>query len=260
MGARDTLRPFIPNWLLEYWRDYREHIKGWEPYEGADVMKDIRDKYKHGGDLLDLFANNKGLIVHKWHHYIPLYERYLTPFRKRETRFLEIGVSAGGSLQMWRKYLGEKAIVFGVDIDPACQRFDGLAGRVRIGSQADKYFLESVVQEMGGIDVVLDDGSHQMAHIRASLECLFPLLSDSGIYIIEDLHSAYWRDFGGGYRAKDNFFSLVRDAVDDMHHWYHRRGIKLPGIGDYCSGIHIHDSMVVLEKNAVYQPVHSRIG
>lgn len=54
---------------------------------------------------------------------------------------------------------------------------------MRIGSQADKDFLGAVVKEMGGIDVVLDDGSHQMLHIIKSLSYLFPHLNDGGIYI-----------------------------------------------------------------------------
>jgi len=50
-----------------------------------------------------------------------------------------------------------------------------------MASQADRGFLESVVEEIEGVDVVLDDESHEMAHIRASLEYLFPHLSDGGI-------------------------------------------------------------------------------
>ena len=52
---------------------------------------------------------------------------------------------------------------------------------------------------MGGIDIVLDDGSHNMKDIIVSLESLFPMLNDGGVYMIEDLHTAYWRKFGGGY-------------------------------------------------------------
>ena len=48
---------------------------------------------------------------------------------------------------MWRKYFGEDAIIYGIDIDPECAQLDGIAGQVRIGSQADTAFLESVVAE-----------------------------------------------------------------------------------------------------------------
>jgi hypothetical protein len=127
-----------------------------------------------------------------------------------------------------------------------------------VDAQADQNFLEAVIAEMGGVDLVLDDGSHQMEHVRTSLKVLFPRLTDGGVYMIEDLHTSYWKEFGGGYGSKGNFFSYVRDLVDDIHHWYHRNGMKQSDISRSCSGIHIHDSLVVLEKNKVYQPVHSQ--
>lgn len=135
-----------------------------------------------------------------------------------------------------------------------------MAGQVRIGSQADAIFLQAVVKEMGGIDIVLDDGSHQMAHITDSLRVLFPQLNHGGIYLIEDLHTAYWRSFGGGYRTPHNFFHWLRRVVDDMHHWYHGEGLKESLVSQDCSAIHIHDSIVVLEKEKTYPPTHSQVA
>lgn len=227
---------------------------------GLNVKQDIVAKYGFDGELLDLFVENRGPAVHKWHHYIPIYDRYFSRFRGKKVRFLELGVSDGGSLQMWRKYFGEDAVIFGVDIDPRCENVNGIAGQVRIGSQDDPAFLGTVIDEMGGVDVILDDGSHRMNHIRSSLEILFPKLVDGGIYMIEDLHTAYWRRFGGGYRSKANFFNFVSELVEDMHHWYHMHKIKHPDISNNCSSIHIHDSIVILEKAKVYAPTHSVIG
>lgn len=228
--------------------------------EGADVAQDIRDKYGFDGDLLKLFAENKGVVVHKWHHYIPIYDRYFGPFRGTKVRFLEIGVNKGGSLQMWRRYFGEDATLFGIDINEDCAKFDGQAGQVRIGSQADPEFLNKVVDEMGGVDVVLDDGSHQMAHVRASFEILFPRLAENGVYMIEDLHTAYFPKYGGGYRSGDNFFRFIRELTDDMHRWYHKKGMRHPDLGGQFSGLHIHDSIAVIDKQPVHRPTHSRVG
>ena len=224
----------------------------------SDIKKDISGKYEHESELLEIFTTNKKFIVHKWHHYIPIYDRYFGSFRGKEIRFLEIGVSKGGSLQMWRKYFGDDAVIFGIDINPECGKFNGQAGQVRIGSQIDEIFLTSVIKEMGGVDIILDDGSHHMEHVPATLKYLFPHLSYGGIYMIEDLHTAYWESFGGGYRSKNNFFGFIMDVVDDIHHWYHAKGLKEATISTDCSGIHIHDSIVVLEKNKVYKPVHSQ--
>lgn len=81
-----------------------------------DIKTDIAEKYGYHGDLLDLFISNRGAAVHKWHHYIPIYDRYFSLFRGKQIRFLEIGVSDGGSLQLWRKYFGDQAIIYGIDI------------------------------------------------------------------------------------------------------------------------------------------------
>ena len=237
MSLKEIIKPFIPNLILEARK--RILLKRWEASdiginnfafnEEISVKKDISDKYGYSGDFVDLYAGNKD-SVRKWHHYIPLYDRYFSPFRGRNIRLLEIGVLDGGSLQMWRNYFGDDAIIFGIDIDSKCEKYNGLAGQVRIGSQDDKKFLESVIEEMGGIDIVLDDGSHHMDHIPASLKYLFPHLNESGIYMIEDLHTAYWRRFGGGYRSKKNFFRFIMDLVDDIHHWYHKKGLNQSAI------------------------------
>lgn len=229
-------------------------------FTGPDVAADIRAKYGFDGDLLEHFARNTGPVVHKWHHYIPLYDRYFAPFRGRPVRFLEIGVSKGGSLQLWRKYFGPEAVLFGIDIDPACAKFNGQPAQVRIGSQADPAFLAQVVAEMGGIDIVLDDGSHHMDHIRPTLEALFPRLAHGGLYMIEDLHTAYWPQFGGGVTEPRNFFNDVRQMIDDLHAWYHDAPAQVPALAGMVSGIHVHDSVLVIEKGAVHPPVHSKIG
>ncbi|MBJ6373261.1 class I SAM-dependent methyltransferase [Sedimentitalea arenosa] len=228
--------------------------------EGGDVAEDIRGKYGYDGDMLSVYAGNTGAVVHKWHHYIPIYDRYLARFRGTKVRFLEIGINKGGSLQMWRNYFGADAVIYGIDINEDCARFDGQAAQVRIGSQADPEFLNALVDEMGGLDLVLDDGSHRMPHVRASFETLFPHLSTNGVYMIEDLHTAYIEKYGGGYRSGANFFRFARELVDDMHRWYHRKGLRHPELGKFVSGLHIHDSIAVIEKDPVHRPVHSRVG
>ncbi|WP_299597025.1 class I SAM-dependent methyltransferase [uncultured Tateyamaria sp.] len=226
---------------------------------GADVRADIQDRYQFSGDLLEIYAEGADELVHKWHHYLPIYDRYFAPWRDRPLRFLEIGVSKGGSLSMWRRYFGAEAVIFGIDIDENCRAYDGIAGQVRIGSQADTGFLNDVVAEMGGVDVVLDDGSHVMEHIKASLDALLPQVTDGGIYMIEDLHTAYWPSWGGGVRAQDNFFNQIRTMIDDMHHWYHQNGQQHPHLAAHFTSIHIHDSICVLEKQTPQRPTHSQV-
>lgn len=262
MDIKAIIRRYTPKIILDARRRKYAHewVTSFEFDPTQDVRAAIQESYGHDGDLLDMFTRKEGAVVHKWHHYIPIYERYFSSFRGKKVRMLEIGVSEGGSLDLWRQYFGEDAVIFGIDIDDACARLNGVSAQVRVGSQIDLDFLESVVEEMGGVDIVLDDGSHHMAHVPKTLNHLFPHLSEGGIYMIEDLHTAYWRSYGGGYRARRNFFSSVLGIIDNMHHWYHLKGIDSSLIGKDCAGIHIHDSVAVFEKKSSIRPAHSRIG
>lgn len=214
------------------------------------------------GDIERAFFGHKGRIVDKWHHYLPAYDRYFAAFRaaRAPVRLLEIGVFLGGSIELWRSYFGPSARIFGVDVDPNCAQFDGESGSIRIGSQDDAAFLTRVVGEMGGLDIVIDDGSHRAAHQRASFDVLYPLLADGGLYVVEDLHTSYWDEFEGGYDSPGSFISRIKTLIDDMHHWYHDRGQVEPAGRDSVAALHIHDSMVVIEKRPVSNPLHSKRG
>ena len=235
-------------------------IKGEEGLRSFADNDDTPPGAKDRPGIEGLYWSHQGPIVHKWHHYLPLYERHFSPFRHQKPRFLEIGVSKGGSLALWRKYFGPDAIIFGIDIDPACADLNGIGGQVRIGSQDDPEFLENVVKEMGGVDIVLDDGSHYSKHIRASINTLFPLLEEGGVYMVEDLHATYWATHEGGYQRSNSFIGDIRQMYDDMHHWYHQKGQKIGATADTLSSLHLYDSIAVLEKRNVQRPRHVKIG
>lgn len=218
------------------------------------------------GPVETLFFAHDGPVVHKWHHYLPIYDRHFAPyragFRSRPLRFLEIGVYRGGSLAMWRAFFGPQAIITGVDVDPGCAAFDGREGtRVRIGSQDNPAFMRGVVEEMGGVDIVLDDGSHEARHMRRSFDILFPLLSDGGLYVVEDVQCAYWSKFGGGYGRPGTFVEITKQLIDDMHHWWHDGGRKIEVSAGKVGGLHVYDSIIVIDKDdGLKRPVNSRRG
>jgi hypothetical protein len=217
----------------------------------------ISSEEKSKTDMHRAFYGNEYGKANKWLHYLSVYDRHLSRFRGTPVRLLEIGVSAGGSLSMWRDYLGPDATIFGVDINPNCRKFDGVYAQVRIGSQADPNFLKGVCDEMGGVDVVIDDGSHVATHQRVSFETLFPVLSDRGVYICEDTHTAYWRGWAkGGYRRRTNFIEQAKRVVDDMHSDFHRCKQGVENAHRAISGVHFYNSMVVIEKEPQSPPRH----
>ena len=54
-----------------------------------------------------------------------------------------------------------------------------------------------MAQVGGDFDIIIDDGSHIVAHQIISFKTLFPYLKSGGIYVIEDLFSSYWTEYGG---------------------------------------------------------------
>jgi hypothetical protein len=210
-------------------------------------LEDI-DTSPYTGRCAEIFLANTGPGILKWLHYLPIYDRLFGQFAGRPVRFLEIGVLAGGSMRMWRTYLGPLATIFGIDINHECASYGGTAGQVRIGSQADPDFLRAVVAEMGGIDIVLDDGSHIASHQRASFDVLFPLLSDGGLYVIEDLHTSYWPDYEGGYRRPGTGIEFLKDKIDAMHQQYFAEGANTSERLAPIASIQFFDSIAAIEK------------
>lgn len=204
----------------------------------------------------EIFLHHEERTVHKWAHYLPIYEKLFGGFRDKPLTFLEIGVSLGGSLEMWRDYFGPEAIIVGLDIDPACAtRFDP-PNQVFIGSQADPEFLHEVVSRIGAPDIVLDDGSHVSGHQKASFDTLFPLVKDGGLYVIEDTHTAYWPEgYEGGYRRSGTAIEVAKGFVDDMHAWYHSEHFD-PKIRDHVHSIAFYDSIIAIEKRLKLPPRH----
>jgi hypothetical protein len=230
-----------------------------EMFELAPAEK-VRLSAEAGDGLAKLFYTHRGRIVYKWVHYLAIYEHHFAAYKNTPMRMLEIGVFKGGSLELWREYFGADATIFGIDINPACATYVTPPNQVRIGSQDDAQFLQSVVAEMGAPDIILDDGSHFGRHQRASFETLFPLLKEGGLYVIEDLHASYWPGFWeGGYRRKGTMIERIKDMIDDMHAWYHMKGSTTPA-RDYIRAIHIYDSIVVIEKQKINRPAHVQIG
>jgi hypothetical protein len=207
-----------------------------------------------------MFYAHQGRDIHKWVHYLDIYDHHFAAYRNRPVKMLEIGVSEGGSLELWRKYFGTDAIIYGVDINPECANRVTPPNQVRIGSQADPQFLRSVVEEMGTPDIILDDGSHVARHQHISFDTLFPLLREEGLYVMEDLHTSYFPGiYEGGYRRRNTAIEYAKSMIDDMHIWYHKKSVRTP-TQHLISAVHLYDSMVVIEKRTINRPAHVHVG
>ena len=62
------------------------------------------------------FLTHRGWMAHKWTHYFPAYEQHFSRYVDRPVVFWEIGIGEGGSLQLWKQFLGPYAQIVGLDI------------------------------------------------------------------------------------------------------------------------------------------------
>lgn len=234
----------INNVIHRLW--YR--VSGRKPLSNGFLCQAPSSSSQYSGRIADILFGIQETVVEKWLHYLPVYDDLFAPYIGTNVAMLEIGVWNGGSLDMWRRFFGPDAVLFGVDINPGCARFDGKSASVRIGSQDDPKFLRGVVGEMGRLDIVLDDGSHVASHQRASFEALFPLLSEGGLYIIEDLHTAYYPHMEGGWRRAGSGIEFLKDKIDDMHRHYIEPGRNNSESLPPIESIQFFDSIAVVRK------------
>ena len=222
---------------------------------------------KSPGDSSDVnplevyFENNKRRLIHKWMHYFDIYHRHFQRFRGRPVVVLEFGVNQGGSLQMWRKYFGRKAMIYGVDIDPRCAELDGRRTKIFIGDQEDREFLRSIAAEIGKIDVLIEDGGHTMGQQIATFEELYPHLSEDGVFLVEDVHTSYWPRYGGGHQRPDTFMEYAKGLTDQLNAWHSREdGFAVDDFTRTTRSMHFYDSIVVFERADVQRPRSQKRG
>ena len=172
------------------------------------------------GDLAALariHGTDKGYEIGAAHGYVAPYHRELSRIRRRVRTVIEIGIGeyadpyrGGASLRMWKDFFPRARIV-GIDIHDKSRQAER---RIRIfqGDQTDVAFLRGVIDEVGPPDLVVDDGSHVSAHVIATFRALFPSVREGGLYVVEDLQTAYWAEYGGAHPGSP-------DVVTSMRHF-----------------------------------------
>ncbi len=206
------------------------------------------------------FLTNDQRLIHKWTHYFPAYERHFARYVNRPLLLVEIGCGEGGSLQMWKRYFGPLARIVGLDIRQDCTAYQESQIAVRIGSQADQKFLARVVEEFGRPDIVVDDGTHIMQDILASFRFLYPLLDRTGVYVVEDLHTAYWPEFGGGLKREGTFIEACKSLLDELNADLSHGAVQATPFTRSTLSMHFYDSLVVFERGSQLTKEAMRTG
>jgi hypothetical protein len=187
--------------------------------------------------------------------YCPIYEEYFYGSRDLDLNFFEIGIgghgdpqAGGASLRMWESYF-PNAKIFALDYH---DKQAHAAERVKVyqGSQDDKALLRRIADEIGRIDIVLDDGSHVCQHVIASFEALFPLLAPGGLYIVEDIGTSYWPDFGGSHDlwSKTTSMGYFKRLADGVNHPHIKGGFEPSPFDLAIRFVHFYENLVIIQK------------
>lgn len=229
---------------------YRAHFYG----SDESVRLARNDLFAH------FLARRGGHALDKWPHYFPIYERYLSRYRGTDVRLLEIGVYRGGGLDLLRAYLGPEAQLVGVDIDPVSVEMTSGRHTVLQADQLDSSSLAQIMRDHGPFDVIIDDGGHTMEQQITTAEALIPGMRPGSLYIVEDTHTSYWPEYGGGLSEPGTFIEWAKLRADDVHGYHWSQEIPPTPWTDLISAVHVHDSIVVFDVGRSFAPFSEVVG
>lgn len=219
--------------------------------------------------LEELHTRSNGKLSDKWDLYLEVYDQLLKSYRGKSVNILEIGVQNGGSLETWAQYFTNAINIIGCDINPQCRSliFDDPRICVIVGDATKDSTINDILSRVDSFDIIIDDGSHSSSDIIASFTKLFPSLRTGGIYIAEDLHCCYWKEFEGGLSypySGIEFFKALCDCLNSAY-WglsgytqneYIESVCKHYGLSAYqdildaVSSVEFYDSICVVRKTS----------
>lgn len=129
--------------------------------------------------------------------YFNVYARLFASLRNTGCTFVETGVLGGGSLFMWRQWLGPEARIIGIDLNPQARQWEAHGFEIFIGDQGDPAFWETTLGRIGQFDVLLDDGGHQSFQQVVTLNSAILHAKQQCVVVVEDTHASFMSDFAG---------------------------------------------------------------
>lgn len=222
---------------------------------------------KANHDPLTRAAIKYGSDKYGAHLYTPFYHKIFSHLREAPIKLLEIGIGgynaerAGGlGLSMWAEYF-PNAEITGLDLHG--KRLN-LIPRIKTykGSQTDTKVLADIVEQRGPFDVVIDDGSHLVEHVKETFRFLYPLIKPDGIYVVEDTQTAFSENAGGRADGSETIFDIANVIQRTMHAL---DGYQDPNcdplykeMGSYTHAVTVTRNIVVFERGDNTYPGNTR--
>ena len=159
--------------------------------------------------IIKSFKKSKKYSI-KWSNYFEIYEKILKNYVNKNITIVEVGVGDGGSLFMWKDFLGKKAKVIGIEMNPNSKLLEKFGFKIFIGDQSSKKFWKNFFKEIGKIDILIDDGGHTNLQQITTLMESIPYIKDGGSIIVEDTHTSFMNYKGFRNPSKNSFINFCR--------------------------------------------------
>ena len=186
-----------------------------EHFKTTEIIADYYKQEKHSlHDLGIKYNTNKAF----YHNYCKFYERILSPIKESCAKMLEVGISDGASILMWREYF-KNGTIYGIDIEEKYLIHDQERIVSGLGDQSNMESLKKLIEswETPEFDFIIDDGSHIVSHQRNTIDTLWKHLKKGGIYIIEDLHTNILENFYTHPHLNPSIISKYLDSSQTAH-------------------------------------------
>ena len=222
-----------------------------------------------------IHKNKTGKVSDKWQSYLSFYDRLLNEYRTKKLNLMEIGVQNGGSLETWKTFFPNANVFIGCDIDERCGnlQYDDPRVNIVVGDANLPDTINKISTICSEFDIIIDDGSHQSTDILRSFLIYFPMVKPEGIFVIEDVHTLYQSQYGGGILnefSAYNFFKKIIDVVsfqfwkDDLSMDVFFRTFfpagQIPAFikEGWIESIEFKNSLIVIRKSIA--PTHDKLG
>jgi hypothetical protein len=190
---------------------------------------------------LKLFLESKYYST-KLIKYFKLYDDLFSKYINKKIIFVEIGILNGGSLQIWKKFFGNKARIIGIDQNPNCKKFEEKGIEVFIGDQSDPKFWKYFFKKIGKVDIILDDGGHtNKQQILTAVSCI-PYINNNGILVTEDTCTSYMKEFNNP--NKYSFINFAKKCIDDINFTFPNLDSFNYSLNKYIYSIQTFESVV----------------
>ena len=222
-----------------------------------------------------IHKNKTGKVSDKWESYLPFYDELFAKYREQNISLLEIGVQNGGSLETWHTFFRNAAIFIGCDIDERCGNllYDDARINIVTGDANLSDTTNKIIAICDKFDIIIDDGSHRSNDILNSFSIYFQLLKPGGIYVVEDTHTLYMNDWGGGILNDTSTYQFFKKIVDVVNYqfWHSELSLdiyfrtffplgQLPSFikDGWIESIEFRNSLIIIKKSL--SATHSKLG